>query len=198
MKSKVITPRTYRKKGEELEKWAEVRKSEAQMQVAPLSMQYKAIVDNLQRERDQIVESIGKSPRQGRRQVGRKESSSLDEEQLEASDSNESHTVKLVRDQISKLANYETNLDPLEASESAHFDLKIKKQKALARKLLDEKEKIIEAGLKDRLRDIEATQAKKMMDLALKLDPSKEIEKRFKDMKRVAEESGELSARSIS
>lgn len=67
MKSKVITPRTYRKKGEELEKWAEVRKSEAQMQVAPLSMQYKAIVDNLQRERDQIVESIGKSPRQGRR-----------------------------------------------------------------------------------------------------------------------------------
>lgn len=36
------------------------------------------------------------------------------------------------------------------------------------------------------------------MDLALKLDPSKEIEKRFRDMKRVAEESGDLSARSIS
>jgi len=89
-------------------------------------------------------------------------------------------------------------MDPLEASESAHFDLKIKKQKALAKKLLDEKEKVIEAGLKDRLRDIEATQAKKMMDLALKLDPSKEIEKRFRDIKRVAEESGDLSARSIS
>ena len=80
LKSKAITPRSYRRKGEELEKWAEVRKSEVHMQVAPLSIQYKAIVDNLQRERDQIVESIGKSPRQARRQVGRKESSSLDEE----------------------------------------------------------------------------------------------------------------------
>jgi len=75
------------------------------LQVAPLSIQYKAIVDNLQRERDQIVESIGKSPRQARKQVARKESSSLDEDQLDASDSNESHTVKLVRDQISKMAN---------------------------------------------------------------------------------------------
>ncbi len=70
----------------------------------------------------------------------------------------------------------------------------------MAKKLVEEKEKIIEAGLKQRLRDIEAEKAKKMMDIALKIDTNKEIDKRYKETKKAIEESGEtvLSARSIS
>ena len=167
-----------------------------------MNLHYKSIVNTLSQERDLIVDKIGVSPRGGNRKVVRKNSSSLDDEELEESDSNESGTVKMVREQIHKLAlvdSYQV-VDPLEASESAVNDLKFRKQKALAKKLIQEKEKVIESGLKQRLRDIEADQAKKMMDLALNLDPKREIERRFRDMKKVVDESSEAlqSARSVS
>ena len=50
--------------------------------------------------------------------------------------------------------------------------MKIKKKKALAKKLLEEKERVINQGLKDKVRQIEADQAEKMVALALKLDPN--------------------------
>jgi hypothetical protein len=45
--------------------------------------------------------------------------------------------------------------------------------------------------MKDKLRSIEADQAEKMVNLALKLDPSKEIEKRLREMSRRVDESSE-------
>lgn len=55
----------------------------------------------------------------------------------------------------------------------------IEKKKAAARKLIAEKEKAIEEGLKNKLKKIEQQQADKMLDLALNLDVQKEIDKRI-------------------
>jgi hypothetical protein len=78
--------------------------------------------------------------------------------------------------------------------------MKLKKKKAIAKQLIIEKERVIHDGLKDRARKIEEDQTKKLMNLALHLDPKKEIEKRFNNMKRAMEESSEQldSVRSMS
>lgn len=90
--------------------------------------------------------------------------------------------------------------DHLEVSESHKEDHSVKKKKAIAKKLIEEKERVIRNGLKDRLKQIEADQAEKMLTVALNLDPQKEIERRMREMKRAIDESGDgvtESARSI-
>jgi hypothetical protein len=47
LKTNVLTPRAYRRKGEEVEKWAIAKKREYQKQLEPLTLHYKSIVDNL-------------------------------------------------------------------------------------------------------------------------------------------------------
>lgn len=153
-------------------------------------------MDNLKKDKDSIIERIGVSPRVDYTSNSRrKDSSSLDYEQIDQEESNESLNTKVIRDQIQKLAKRDNflaeSVDPLEASESAKFEMKVKKKKALAKKLLEEKEKAIKRGLKDKMREIEADQADKMAKVALNLDPSKEIERRLKDMRRHVEESSE-------
>lgn len=54
-----------------------------------------------------------------------------------------------------------------------------------------EKERIIQDGMKEKLYQIEADQAEKMMNLALNMDPEKEIQKRLSQMKRAIEESND-------
>ena len=45
--------------------------------------------------------------------------------------------------------------------------------------------------MKEKLYQIEADQAEKMMNLALNMDPEKEIQKRLSQMKRAIEESND-------
>jgi hypothetical protein len=47
------------------------------------------------------------------------------------------------------------SIDQIEASESDQIDHKIKKKNALAKKLIQEKEEVIQRGLKQRMREIE-------------------------------------------
>lgn len=72
----------------------------------------------------------------------------------------------------------------IDASESYKAEFKLKKKKAVAKKLLEEKEKLINQGMKEKLRQIQNDQAEKLMSLALNLDPQKEIEKRLSQMKK--------------
>ena len=67
----------------------------------------------------------------------------------------------------------------IDASESYKAEFKLKKKKAVAKKLIEEKERLINLGLKEKLRQIQNDQAEKLMNLALYLDPEKEIEKKL-------------------
>ena len=86
---------------------------------------------------------------------------------------------------------------------SVKEDRIIKKKKALAKKLVEEKERMINEGMKARLREMEGARAEKMLNVAMNLDTEREIEKRVEEYKRrqiVIETSGEIeeSARSQS
>ncbi len=74
--------------------------------------------------------------------------------------SGESDRTKNARDQITRLAKRDNFMlsptDHLDASESHKEDRSIKKKKAIAKKLIEEKEKIIKDGLKNKLKQIEA------------------------------------------
>ena len=195
----LITPRTHRRKGEELEKWASNKRQELQKKVEPLNQQVKSIMNSLKKEKKIIMEKIGLSPRSIERKSSLKRqieerSSSLDYDEmdeLQDEGSDESMRTKNARDQIHKLAKGSA-FEDFEASESGvKDDYKIKKKKAIAKKLIIEKEKVIKDGLKQRLRQIEADQADKMIAVALKLDPQQEIEKRIREMERAIEESSD-------
>lgn len=67
----------------------------------------------------------------------------------------------------------------------------MQKKKAAAMKLMQEKEKLIEEGLKSQLKEIEANQVDKMLSLALNIDVESEIKKRLQMAKRAVEESSE-------
>jgi hypothetical protein len=56
----------------------------------------------------------------------------------------------MARDQIRRMnpKDYYISIDQIEASESVQIDHKIKKKKALAKKLIQEKEEVIQRGLK--------------------------------------------------
>jgi hypothetical protein len=110
--------------------------------------------------------------------------------------------MKNARDQITHLAAKRHDLllsatsypDPSESAMSFKEDKNIKKKKALAKKLVEEKEREIKQGLKSRLREIEGSRAEKMLSVAMNLDPEKEIEKRLEEIKRrqlMIETSGE-------
>ncbi len=82
--------------------------------------------------------------------------------------------MKNVRDQIQRLAkrdNYFIDSQIEESGVSTKEDMKTKKKKALAKKLIEEKERLINEGLKQRLKDIESEKAERMMKIALDLDP---------------------------
>lgn len=206
LKRNLLTPRSHRKKGEEIERWADMKRRELVKQVEPLSLHLKTIMDNLVRDKEAIIDKIGVSPRQQHRResVGasrsKDESSSLDYLEVEEEQSDESQNTKYVRDQISRFARMNNYVEEggADMSESAKFDMKIKKKKALAKKLIEEKERIIKQGIKDKLRSAEADQADKMVSLALRIDTNAEIEKRLKDKRRQIEDSSEQleSARS--
>jgi len=134
-----------------------------------------------------------------------KDSSSLSYREIEEDLSGESDRMKNVRDQINRLAQRDNFMIESQIEESGGIPTKeahhIRKQKALAKNLLEEKERLIKEGLKSKIHQIEADQAERMLKVAMELDPQKEIERRMREMKRHIEESGAditESARSVS
>jgi hypothetical protein len=159
------TPRTHHRKGEEIEKWAKAKKMELQKQVEPIHYQYQSMIESLKRDKDMIMHQIGVSPRSRDHHLDG--SSSLSYRDIEDDISGESDRMKNARDQISRLAAKRHDLllsansdpDPTESAMSFKDDKNIKKKKALAKKLVEEKEREIKQGLKSRLREMEGARA---------------------------------------
>ena len=158
------------------------------------------MIESLKRDKDNILHQIGVSPRSRDYQLDG--SSSLSYRDIEDDISGESDRMKNARDQISHLAAKRQDLllsaasypDPSESAMSFKEDKNIKKKKALAKKLVEEKEREIKQGLKARLREMEGARAEKMLSVAMNMDPEKEIEKRIEEFKRrqiMIETSGE-------
>ena len=116
-------------------------------------------LSKLENDKKVMLEKIG-SPRVQRRLLDSQ--SSLEYDDLEE-DSNESVRVRQARNQLRNLSKQiNSSYDPQEAE--------VKKKKAAAKKLMLEKEKAIEEGLKDRLKSFESHQVDSMLNLALKID----------------------------
>ena len=158
------------------------------------------MIEGLKRDKERIMHQIGVSPRNRDHQIDG--SSSLSYRDIEDDISGESDRMKNARDQITNLAAKRHDLllsansypDPSESAMSFKEDRNIKKKKALAKRLVEEKEREIKQGLKSRLREMEGARAEKMLSVAMNLDPEKEIEKRLEDIKRrqmMIETSGE-------
>ena len=115
----LITPKTHKKKGEDLEKWVQSKKQFSKP-----------------------------SPRQ--RQDS---SSSLDYDEIEEIiSSGESDFTKNARDQISRLLardRYEDS-NGIEVSASYKEEKRLKVKKRLVKKLIEEKERIISEGMRER------------------------------------------------
>jgi len=96
--------------------------------------------------------------------------------------------MKNARDQIYRLAKrdntylMESQIEESGVSTKVTHD--IKKKKALAKKLIEEKERVINEGLKSKIHQIEAEQAERILKVAMELDPAREIERRMREMKR--------------
>lgn len=107
------------------------------------------MIESLKKDKDKILSQIGVSPRV--RDHHFEASSSLSYRDIEDDISGESDRMKNARDQISRLEakrhdlllSANSNFDPTESAISLKEDKNIKKKKALAKKLVEEKEKMI-------------------------------------------------------
>lgn len=88
------------KKGEEIEKWADRKRRELAKQVEPLNIHLKSIMDNLVKDKEAIIEKIGVSPRHHHKRdsTSRNETSSIEYNDIEEEQSDESQNTKYVRD----------------------------------------------------------------------------------------------------
>jgi hypothetical protein len=107
------------------------------------------MIESLKRDKDMILHQIGVSPRNRDHHLDG--SSSLSYRDIEDDISGESDRMKNARDQISHLAAKRHDLllsansyaDPSESAMSFKEDKNIKKKKALAKRLVEEKEREI-------------------------------------------------------
>jgi hypothetical protein len=146
-------------------------------------------MDGLKREKEMIFQKIGVSPRQTAIDYSGKfkDTSSLSYREIEDDLSGESDRMKNARDQIYRLAkrdNYMMESQIEESGVSTKVNHDIKKKMAIAKKLIEEKERVIKEGLKSKLHHIEAEKAERILQVAMELDPAREIERRMREMKR--------------
>jgi len=99
----------------------------------------------LEKDKRSMLEKIG-SPKNSLRKSDISSSSAIDSKDLEE-ESTDSLRVRHAKNQIHWLGN--------DLKMGKGKDKKIEKKKNTAKKLLDEKEKAIEEGIKEKLRDIE-------------------------------------------
>ena len=72
---------------------------------------------------------------------------------------------------LAKRDNYMIESQIEESNVSTKVNHDIKKKKAIAKKLIEEKERVIKESLKSKVYQIEAEQAERMLKLAMDLDP---------------------------
>ena len=72
---------------------------------------------------------------------------------------------------LAKRDNYMIESQIEESNVSTKVNHDIKKKKAIAKKLIEEKERVIKESLKSKVYKIEAEQAERMLKLAMDLDP---------------------------
>ena len=83
----MITPRTYKRKGEELEKWAQTKKYEQRKMIIANQSNVKTLIESINKGKESILDKIGQSPRN--HNISRdkshniQESSSLDYEEVD-------------------------------------------------------------------------------------------------------------------
>ena len=139
----LISPQTYRRKALDLEKWVTnerkdlLTKKQKMLQTAEEMGTY---LEKLGQDKKSMIEKIG-SPRVPKRLLDSQ--SSVDFDEIEESD--ESQRVRQARQQLKKISKQMDTQGEIEE------DTKVKelqKKKAAAMKLMQEKEKLIEEGLK--------------------------------------------------
>lgn len=155
---KEISPRTYKKRSSEIEKWVHQEKHELlkkQQKFMQSMGEMKVFINKLDLDKKSMLEKIG-SPRQplssSRQHIASTSSlghaNNLNESSsalMESSD--ESLGVRQARDQLRRIAETQGLSDP--EAKAIH------KKKKAAQKLLAEKERAIEMGLKTKLKEID-------------------------------------------
>ena len=130
----------------------------------------------------------------------KKDHKSSDSDFNQEDDSNDSIKVRMAKKQLRDMNNYEDEEDSANEHivDEAGTKMKIKstkKKKLAANKLLAEKEKAIQDGLRQKMLELEENHAKNLLDEALKIDVKKEIEKRFNMIIDIDNEQKEIRKR---
>ena len=139
----LISPQTYRRKALDLEKWVTnerkdlLTKKQKMLQTAEEMGTY---LEKLGQDKKSMIEKIG-SPRVPKRLLDSQ--SSVDFDEIEESD--ESQRVRQARQQLKKISK---QMDTQGETEEDTKVKELQKKKAAAMKLMQEKEKLIEEGLK--------------------------------------------------
>lgn len=121
-----------------------------------------------------------------------------DESEFNADDkSDDSFTLRRAKKQIRDLGKHENIYDSADEDivDEAEINIRkkaVKRDKRAADKLLKEKEKAIQEGLKARMVELEEKHAKSLLNEALKVDVKEEIDRRFKLMLQLDEENRDL------
>lgn len=115
-------------------------------------------------------------------------------------DSEDSIKLRRAKKQLRDLENHENRSDSADENIIDEADIKIKKKTTkkktmAANKLLEEKEKAIQEGLKQKIAELEEEHAQDMLEEALKVDVKKEIEHRYNLMLEVDAEQKEVRRR---
>ena len=108
-------------------------------------------------------------------------------------DSDDSFGIRRAKKQIRDIRAHEDLNDSAEEDILDEADIKMrkkntKKKRLAAKQLLEEKEKAIQEGLKQKMVELDEKHAQTMLNEALKIDVKKEIEKRFEIMLEFDEE----------
>lgn len=102
-------------------------------------------------------------------------------------DSDDSIKLRLAKKQLRDIANHEDMSDSAQEEIIDEADIKMRKKstnkkKLAANKLLEEKEKAIQEGLRLKMVELEEKHAQQLLEEALKVDVKKEIQRRFELM----------------
>ena len=113
-----------------------------------------------------------------------KDKGSDDSEFNAEDDSDDSIKLRLAKKQLRDIANYEDVSDSAQEDIVDEADITMrkkstKKKKLAASKLLEEKEKAIQEGLRLKMVELEEKHAQQLLEEALKVDVKKEIQRRF-------------------
>jgi len=167
----LISPRTYKRRKDELEKWVSRERRELNSKkekVLETCFEMGDFIKKLGFEKRDIMEKLD-SIRRG---------NAASESEVSEISEHDSERTKKVKRQIKE---YQGGRH--QGGQGSN-----EKKRAAARKLLQEKEKAIKEGVKRRLQEIEGGHANEMIDAAMALDVEQEIERRLQAARRIGSE----------